>query len=296
MAGDRLLARDLAALAPDALSPQAPQLDLRLASSPAGDTYLVHQRAGYPFHVGRSLFIPGDPAGMPTLYVQSCSGGIFEHDRLAWQVVAEPGSRAHLTSSASTIVHSMPVGDAVQDVSIEAGPGTLLEYLPDPLVLFSGSRLTSRLTIVAHPDASVFASDAIVPHDPQGRARPFDWFDSRMELRTPDGSVVARDRYRLSGALMSQGVPGVTGNFRCLGSFVALTSRMPAGDLAASIRERVQELSDDAYVGASTLPGGRGAWLRVLARDACALREALRLAWYAARTALLGTPPAPRRK
>jgi hypothetical protein len=55
-------------------------------------------------------------------------------------------------------------------------------------------------------------------------------------------------------------------------------------------------LPADALRPTSTLPGARGAWLRVLARDACALREALRLAWYAACTALLGTQPAPRRK
>jgi urease accessory protein len=295
MAGDRLLAADLGVLAPHAPRPVAPQVDLRFARSPAGDTYLAHQRAGYPFHIGRSLFMPGDPAGMPTLYVQSCSGGIFEHDRLAWRVVAEAGSLAHLTSSASTIVHSMATGEAAQDVSIEADAGTLLEYLPDPVVLFSGARLRSRLTIVAHRGASVFASDAIVAHDPKGEARTFEWFDSQMRLCAPDGTVVARDRYRLCGALMADRVPGVTGAFQCMGSFVAVTGQVPARDLAASIRDGVQGLGD-AYVGASTLPGGRGAWLRVLAHDACALREALRLAWYAARTALLGTQPAPRRK
>jgi urease accessory protein len=295
MAGDRLLPGDVAVLAPDALRSEARQVDLRFARSPAGATYLARQRASYPFHVGRSLYTPGDPDGMPTLYVQSCSGGIFEHDRLAWRVVVERGCCAHLTSSASTIVHSMASGEAAQEVWLEAHAGSLLEYLPDPLVLFSSSRLRSRVTIVADPEASVLASDAIVPHDPQGEARPFDWFDCGMELRTPDGAVVARDRYRLPGTLMSNAVPGVTGDYRCLGSFLAVTNRIPAGDLAASMRDRVQGLGE-AYVGASTLPGGRGAWLRVLARDASALREALRLAWYAARTVLLGTEPAPRRK
>jgi urease accessory protein len=295
VAGDRLLAGDLAVRAPDALQPRAPQVDIRLARSPAGATYLSHQRVGYPFHLGRSLFMAGDPEGMPTLYIQSCSGGIFEHDRLAWRVVAEAGCRAHLTSSASTIVHSMSGGEAVQYVSIEAHAGTLVEYLPDPMVLFSGARLTSRLTIVAHPDASVFACDAIVPHDPRGGERPFDWIDSRLNLLAPDGTPLARDRYRLAGESMTRAMPGVTGDFRCVGSFVAATSQVPAAALAASMRDSLHGLGD-AYASASTLPNGRGAWLRVLARDACALREALRSAWYAARTALLGTQPAPRRK
>ena len=295
MAGDRLLASDLAVLAPGALHPDAPQVDLRLARSPDGATYLARQRVGYPFHLGRSLFIPGDPEGMPTLYVQSCSGGIFEHDRLAWRVTAEPGCQAHLTSSASTIVHAMRGGEAVQEVAIDAQREVLLEYLPDPLVLFPGARLRSRVTIVVHPGASVFACDAIVPHDPQGDGQSFDWIDSRVDLLAPDGTALARDRYRLSGAALHAAIPGVTGEFRCLGSFLAATTQVAAPGLAAALREGVQGVAD-TYASASTLPHGQGAWVRVLARDASALREVLRAAWYAARATLLGTQPAPRRK
>ena len=161
MAGDRLLASDLAVLAPGALHPDAPQVDLRLARSPDGATYLARQRVGYPFHLGRSLFIPGDPEGMPTLYVQSCSGGIFEHDRLAWRVTAEPGCQAHLTSSASTIVHAMRGGEAVQEVAIDAQREVLLEYLPDPLVLFPGARLRSRLLRLPFGDQALCLDSAL---------------------------------------------------------------------------------------------------------------------------------------
>ena len=295
MAGDRLLANDLVVLAPRAVQPHAPQLDLRLTTGPSGETFLAQQRVSYPFHLGRSLFISGDPPGMPTLYVQSCSGGIFEHDRLGWRVLAEAGTRVHLTSSASTIVHSMAAGEARQEISIEARAGALVEYLPDPLVLFTDARLTSRLRIAAHREASVLTCDAIVPHDPRGGDRPFGWIDSETRACDVDGALLARDRYRLSGELVQSALPGVTGTHRCQGSFLALTTAVPAGQLAAQLRKAVQAASQ-VYASASSLPQGRGAWLRVLAPDAAALREALRHAWYAARAALLGTHPAIRRK
>jgi urease accessory protein len=295
MAGDRLLAGDLAVLAPAVVEPHAPQVDLRLKSGPSGETFLAQQRVGYPFHLGRSLFMPGDPPGMPTLYVQSCSGGIFEHDRLAWRVVAEAGTRVHLTSSASTIVHSMAAGEARQEVWIEAHAGALVEYLPDPLVLFSDARLTARLRIASHADASVLACDAIVPHDQHGGDRPFGWIDSETRVCDLGGALAARDRYRLSGQLVQRALPGVTGTHRCQGTFLALTSMLPAARLAAALRQTAHATSG-VYASASTLPRARGAWLRVLAPDAAALREALQRAWYAAREALLGTQPAPRRK
>lgn len=295
MTGDRLFAEDVAALAPAAMGPPAPQVDLRLTVGPAGNTFLSRQRAAYPFHLGRSLSVPGDPPGMATLYVQSCSGGIFEHDRLGWRVVAETGSRTHLTSSAATIVHAMADGAAAQDVAIEAHAGALVEYLPDPLILFSDARLSSRVCIAAHPEATVFAADAFVPHDPGGGERPFGWIDAETRMTDLHGTLLARDRYRLNGAHFADRIPGISGTFRCQGSFVALTRQMSAARLAAALRERVQA-SSDAYASASTLPRDCGAWVRVLAADAAALREALRLAWYAARSSIFGAEPAPRRK
>src|SRR6185369_1487808 len=75
-----------AALAPP--RPQTAQAELEFARDANGATYVHRQRVGYPFHVGRSLKMPGDPPGMPTLYLQSCSGGIFEGDDLRLRISA----------------------------------------------------------------------------------------------------------------------------------------------------------------------------------------------------------------
>jgi urease accessory protein len=76
---------------------------------------------------------------------------------------------------------------------------------------------------------------------------------------------------------------------------MALTRSVPAAELVASLRAAMPE-DDDVYAAVTKLPGDCGAWLRVLARDAGALREGLRRAWYSARKSLLGTGPKPRRK
>jgi urease accessory protein len=286
MAGDRLLA--------DAAAAAAPQVQLTFGTDAGERTYLERQSVRYPFHLGRGLQVPGDPPGMPTFYVQSCSGGIFEHDLLAWQVVAKVRSRVHLTSAAATVVHAMSAGAARHDVTLAAHAGAFVEYLPDPLILFRAARLESRLTIRAHESATVLACEGLVAHDPQGAGEPFDWFDAQLRIEDPSGSLLARDRYRLGGEMLRRGLPGVTGALRCQGSFVAVT-RARVGELVAALREA---LPADAgcYAGATRLPAGCGAWVRVLARDAAGLRLALQHAWYAARRILLGTEPRPRRK
>src|SRR5215470_13883408 len=114
MTGDRLFADDLSALSDDTPGALAPHVDLGFSADRAGRTALRRQRVTYPFHVGRTWQVPGDPAGMATLYVQSCSGGLFQHDDLAWHIVASEGARAHVTTAAATIAHRMEDGHARQ--------------------------------------------------------------------------------------------------------------------------------------------------------------------------------------
>ena len=58
------------------------RLELAFAADADRRTYLERQYAGYPFHVCRALYQDRDRPGLATIYVQSCSGGVYEDDRL----------------------------------------------------------------------------------------------------------------------------------------------------------------------------------------------------------------------
>ena len=131
------------------------RLELTFARDPSGRTYLRGQYASYPYHVCRPLSFGGDPQGMATIYLQSSAGGIFRDDRLREHIVAEEGAAAHVTTQASTIVHSMDRGDARQEVLIEAAAGSFIEVLPDPFILFPQSRFASDVRVRAHETATV---------------------------------------------------------------------------------------------------------------------------------------------
>lgn len=295
MTGDRLFVDDMRALVGEQACAVAPHVDLGFSTDVSGRTALLHQHVTYPFHVGRSWLVPGDPAGMTTLYVQSCSGGLFQHDDLAWRIVARDGAKAHVTTAAATIVHRMDDGHARQAVTVEAGRGALVEYFPDSLILFRGARLVNELTLKVHPEAVVMARDAIVPHDPSGGDGVFDWIASDLSVQGFDGSILARDRYRLEGSVLSRRTPGVTGSFKCQGAFIVVQRQIPQRALLDGLRS-VMPHGEGVYVGASTLPAGCGIWLRVLAVDSILLRDALERAWYSARRLITGAEPRPRRK
>jgi urease accessory protein len=58
------------------------RVEIAFARDPSGRTYIRRQFVRYPYHVCRPLSFSGDPAGMATIYLQSCAGGIFRDDRL----------------------------------------------------------------------------------------------------------------------------------------------------------------------------------------------------------------------
>ena len=271
------------------------RIDIRFARSPDGDTHLQRQFASYPFHLCRTLRFPRDPPGMATLYLQSCSGGIFEHDRLSASIVAVEGAQAHVTTQASTIVHGMPAGEARQETHLEAHADALLELLADPLILFPSARLTSRLRIRVHDSARVIVGDSFLQHDPGGGHGVFEWLDSGVELEGPSGDVLARDRFRIEGEVLRAGIPGITGRYPAQGTLLVMDRARPTGVLVDALRHSVASLAD-VYAGASSLPGECGAWMRLLAVDGAALRRGMAAAWSSAREAMTGVRPAPRRK
>jgi urease accessory protein len=296
LTGDRILAADLSALAmseaPIANAPRSAVLNF--SSDEHGRTHIATQFAPYPFHICRPFYVSNDPAGMATIYVQSCAGGIFEHDRLSLTVKTERGSQAHVTTSASTIVHSMPTGEAGQTVYLVAGADSLIEYLPDPMILFAGARLKSSVDVIIDDTARVILSDAFLMHDHRDQGEAFDWFHSDIVVRNTRDQVLVRDRIRVDGRSILAHRPGVTGKFAAQASFMCLGLGILA-DALQPMRTALDAI-EGVYAGVSLLPSGTGIFARILAADGIALRAAQLCLWSDARKCLTGAAPTVRRK
>jgi urease accessory protein len=271
------------------------RLELAFARAPGGRTYLRRQYVSYPYHVCRPLSFGGDPEGMATIYLQSCAGGIFRGDRLREHIVAEEGAAAHVTTQASTIVHSMDHGDARQEVVIEAAAGSILEVLPDPFILFPQARFASDVRVRAHETATVIVADSFICHDPAGSGAMFERFQGDLRVEDQEGRLLMLDRFRTAGAIVAGRRPGITGAFAAQGGLFVIQRQSAARGLVDALRRAVVD-AGQVYADASELPNSCGAWLRVMAVDAIALRAALMSAWQSVREALTGQIPVPRRK
>jgi urease accessory protein len=268
--------------------------EITFACDPGGRSYVRRQFVSYPYHVCRPLTFAGDPDGMATIYLQSCAGGIFRDDRLREHFSAEEGTSAHVTTQAATIVHSMDRGMARQDVMIEASADSLLEVMPDPFILFPGARFANAVHVRAHETATVVVTDAFSSHDPAGEGAMFDWFHGDLVVQDWQGRVLARDRFRVPGTAIASRHPGITAAFAAQGSLFVI-HRGRTAELVEALRTATAGI-DHIYAGASELPHGCGAWVRIMAQDAVGLRAAMTAAWQSTRRLLTGRLPSPRRK
>lgn len=276
-------------------SPTLLRANVEFARARDGKSYVSRSHVGYPFHIGRTLELQGDPKGMTSLYLQSCSGGLFEHDRVSAQFTAQEGALVHISTGASTIVHRMENGEAQQTVRLRARSNALLEYLPEPTILFTGSRLQSRLSIQIAESAVCIAGDAFLLHDPHGQGGRFDWFDASTEVTDDDNVLLARDRQRLTGHDFLTSRPGVLGRWHVVGTLIFALRGNHIDALLDAVREPLEKVPG-LYASASRLPNGCGIWARLLAEDAIALRAGWHTAWAAARNVLTGIMPRPRRR
>jgi urease accessory protein len=270
----------------------APQATLRFSRAPDGRTFIARQRVGYPFHVTRPFYLEGDPPGMPTLYLQSVSGGLYQSDDVHMTIEAAADTFSQVTTQAGTIVHGMPLGTAEQGVRIEAAAGSFFEYLPDPLILFPTSILRNRVEIIAAEGATVVATEGFSQHDPKAAGRRFNRFANEIVVRRPGGPPLALERYAIQGDQFENGE--ISAPWPAQGSFVVITPA-DAEAVGQAIHEALEGMPG-VYAGASALPGGIGVSVRILACDGRALRLATNAAWVAFREVIIGREPPVRRK
>jgi urease accessory protein len=271
------------------------KLELAFAADGNGRSYLQRQYASYPFHVCRALYQDRDHPGLATLYVQSCSGGIYEDDRLDVTLATGRGAEAHVSTQAATVVHSMPSGSASQRMRIQCEAGSYLEYLPDPQILFPGSRFRSEVVVRLSGNAVALVSDSFLTHDPAGGDDTFSAYGSEIVVEAETGKALAIDRLKVDGQAFRESCPGISARFAAQGTMIVAGLDFSASDVAGALH-KIRLDRDVAVIGSSPLPNSAGLLVRALAADGAALKLALHEAWCAARLILKGSMPVERRK
>jgi urease accessory protein len=263
-------------------------LELSLARC-HGVTRVRHQYQRAPLHVYRPIHLDAGRPDMAFIFMQQSGDGLVQGDRYRIDIDCAPGAAAHVTTQAATNIYPAQQNFATQLVNLRVGAGAVLEYLPDPVVPYRGSRFFQRTRLTVDPNSTVMLSEILPPgRVAYGEARLYDFYWAETEVRRSDGTLLFADVLRLS--------PGAGDDLRSLGRLgghdviatLYVIAVMPSS-LIPRLRTALAACPD-VLAGVSELPNHCGVVVRLLGSTSKAVLAAVRTAWHAARLPLLGAP------
>jgi urease accessory protein len=209
------------------------------------------------------------------------AGGLTGGDRMRVEAEAAPGARLLLATQAAERAYRSAGGTpATADMTLAAGEGARIDWLPQETILFEGCRLHRTLRAGLHATATLLAVEPLLlGRLARGERLADAAFRDRWEVRR-EGRLVFADALRLEGDLEA-----LLGRAATLGGARALATVLLTGPRAEAMLAPLRALLPPAS-GASLVREGVLA-ARLLAPDGFALRRAL----LPIITLLRGAPP-----
>lgn len=214
------------------------------------------------------VMLPRAHGVAPEMVFLNTSGGLTSGDRLEYRVSLSPDSRAIATTQTAERAYRADGIPATARVLLQAGAGTMLDWLPQETILFDGARLQRQTEVRLDGDAGFLGLETVV----LGRAAMGEtvsrlWLRDRRRIWR-DGRLVLCDPFRLDdSALRRTGDPAMLQGARAISVLIlaAPGAEDRLNDLRAAPAEPGVECAASARPGVLVL--------RALAPDAWPLRR-----------------------
>jgi urease accessory protein len=244
----------------------------------AGETRLKHLYQSDPCRV---LFPRQTEGAAKEAVIVTTSGGIVGGDRLRFDIEAEAGSVASVTTQAAEKVYRSAGADSEIDVSVRVRDGALLEWMPQETILFDGARLRRHTRIDVAGTGRILAGEIVV-FGRRARDEAFTYGLLHDDWRLScDGRLVWADALHLSADIAD----GIANRHAFDGAAAVATAIYCAPDAAGSL-ETARRLAGSG--GASCVDDVLV--VRLVHADAAALRAEFTYFWKRFRHEAAGLP------
>lgn len=192
--------------------------------------------------------IPGDVPEEGLVYVVNPTGGVLQGDVLEAEIGVESGAHAIVTTPSATKLHRSDDAVAESRTTLRVADRGILEFIPEPLIPFSGSRFVEDLTVDVERGGRLLAWEILAPgRTARGERFQYDLLGLRLRVRE-GGTPVLRERAELRPSL--EKLPSIAlGDATHYGVLLAVGGEPDL--LEGPIRERLR----GHRAGVSRLPG-----------------------------------------
>jgi urease accessory protein len=252
-----------------------------------------------PWKVVRAFALP---EGGSLVHLNNVSGGVLAGDRLALDVEVEAGAAAQITTTGATRLyrHRAGAADSEQHSRFSVGDGALLEYLPDAVIPYAGSRHMQRTEVRLGRGSTLFWWEVLAPGRlAAGERFAFDRLRAQTEVYVGPRPVVRED-YLLKPVQKDLSAMVRMFEYSHTASFCAVQEGRPSA-FWRLLEDRLNEIAQArtrrglSVWGASTLASD-GVVVRGLTMSGCFIHETLIEFWRTARLAVTGMDGVPPRK
>ncbi|MBP1962563.1 urease accessory protein UreD [Paenibacillus aceris] len=264
----------------------------------SGITQLVHKYHASPLKIAKTFryenetFTGAQPADQLGVYMMDCSPGLMSGDHYEINVRLEEGARVFLTNQSFTKVHpSLADQGSSQRQSLHVERDALLEYIPEPLMLYKDARLFSETEVHLAPGAACIYSEVLCPGRTQrGEVFQYSRYTNRMQVWYGTELIYYQNQ-RIEPHAMQLSAPGSWEQETHLGNLFVFSDRLEQqhlNDMLACL-EKLAGM-EDVRIGAS-LTYKHGMIITVMGRHAWKLQHVLAKAWHELRRSLLALTP-----
>jgi urease accessory protein len=240
--------------------------------------------------------------GAALVHLHNVSGGVLAGDDLHLDIAVGPHARAQVTSTGATRLYRHRQGspDSVQVTSISVAEGGLLEYLPDALIPFAGSRHRQSTRITLAAGATMFGWDVVAPgRQAMGERFRFHRLRLTTRIESPLGPMLLED-FLLEPAGASLASPARLGDYTHNATFYAIQVGRSAADLLELEHQlgeiAIRESRQGCTIWGTSALTSDGVVVKGLSTSAHGIPATLAGFWTAARRFLIGDAPVPPRK
>jgi len=240
--------------------------------------------------------------GTALVHLHNVSGGVLAGDDLHLDIEVGPRARAQVTSTGATRLYRHRHGspDSQQIISISVAEGGLLEYLPDALIPFAGTRHRQSTRIMLAAGATIFGWEVIAPgRQAMGERFRFDRLRLTMRIESPRDPVLLED-FLLQPDVESLVSPARLGDYTHVATFYAIQVGRPVADLLELERQlreiAIRESCQGCTIWGTSALTSDGVLVKGLSTSARGIQATLVGFWTAARCFLIGDAPVPPRK
>ena len=242
-------------------------LELKLSTNSTEKTIVTHQHATHPLRISSPFRLDEKDSDRAYLYLRNNSPGLFAQDKLELTLDVQADTKLYLTEQSATKAHPMGAEDKAEvNYHWQIGDRAMVEFVPEPVILYQDSALEQTTKICLSETASLFWSDIILPGRlARGESYQFRYYKHLLEVCSLTEELWFCDRLLLTGKSNRFREQQLFASHPVLGNAVVIMPNLDLNLYQEAIDNLEQEQDQHIITATSVLPDQRGIIIKVLA-------------------------------